>query len=83
MAAPHPRLIIEIKHGMVTAIHADGIDLSHVTAIILDSDTDTADDDDLTPYGDSMVYFTPTDIFPADDEMSRDVRRAYDTWALT
>jgi hypothetical protein len=83
MAIPTQRLIIEIQGGCVSAIIADGIDLQHVTAIVVDYDTEGADSDELTDLGGTPCFFSPTDIRQADDEESRDIRRAYDMWALS
>ena len=81
MAAPYPRLIIEMEGGLIQAIYCDGIDLTAVPAIIIDMDTDGADEGDLVPYGEQEAYLTPHDITPATDEVSRNVRQAYDNWA--
>jgi hypothetical protein len=84
MTAPHPRLIITINDGLISGIYADGIDLSHVTAIVVDYDTDGADaEDGVVDVGGTDAFFGPHDITDAGDEMSSDIRRAYDTWALT
>lgn len=84
MSAPLPRLVITIDGGCISGIYADGIDLSHVTAIVVDYDTDGADEEDgAMNVGGVEAFFTPRDIEPAGDELSSDTRRAYDTWALT
>lgn len=84
MSAPLPRLIITIDNGLVSGIYADGIDLSHVTAIVVDYDTDGAEEEDGATYvGGVEAFFTPRDIETAGDEMSSDIRHAYDNWALT
>jgi hypothetical protein len=83
MPAPTKRLIIEIEEGLITRIIADGVDLTDVTAIVIDKDTEGTDAEDLIPFGTGRAWFAPTDIEQASDEYSRDVRRAYDTWALS
>lgn len=79
---PVARLIIVMDGGLVESVYADGIDLSHVTVFKIDYDTEGADKEDLIPVGDTDAYFTPMAIEVADDEMSRDVRRAYGEWLL-
>lgn len=84
MPAPTKRLVIEIEDGLVARIIADGVDLTDVTAIIVDRDTEGARGEGLTPFGaGKSVFFHPEAIEVADDEYSRDVRRAYDTWSLS
>lgn len=80
MTAPYPRLIVEVSGGCVTGIMADGIDLSHVTALIVDHDTDGLAD--FVPFGEWEVVLHVQDIIPATDEISRSARQAYDNWAL-
>jgi hypothetical protein len=77
------RLIIEIRFGMVDRILCDGIDLTDVTALVFDDDVQDPEHPDLVTYGEDDAYMTVKDIEQADEETSRDIRRAYDTWALS
>lgn len=81
MPAPTKRLVIEIEQGIVTRLVADGMDLTGVTAIVVDDDP--SDPESAIAFGGRDVFFGPKDIEQASDEYSREVRRAYDTWALS
>lgn len=78
-----PKLVIELDGGLVSHIYADGIDLTHVTAVVIDFDIEGADLEDIHPYGGSDVYVSPRDIVNADDDDSRNLRQAYDSWRLS
>jgi hypothetical protein len=83
MIAPIRRIIIEIEGGMVTGVFADGLDLTGVHAFVIDYDTNGAGEGETVPFGKDECFLTPFVIDRASDDMSRDARRAYDTWALT
>lgn len=83
MAAPTKRLVILMDGGVVEKILCDGVDLTGVTAIVVERDIEGADDSEIFDIGGKPSCFDPRDIEPASDDLSRDVRRAYDTWALT
>lgn len=81
MSIPSKRLIIEIEYGIVTRIIADGIDLRGVQGVVIDHDP--SDPESAIEFEGKEVFFSPKDIEQADDNTSREVRRAYDTWALS
>lgn len=78
------RLIIEVSCGIVEAVILDGVTLPEDTiCMVVDHDTEAADDTTLCKYGDAEVLVTPLDIQQADDDTSRNARQAYDDWRLT
>jgi hypothetical protein len=83
VAAPTKRLVILMDGGVVEKILCDGVDLTGVTAIVVERDIEGADDSEIFDIEGKQSCFDPRDIVQASDDLSRDVRRAYDTWALT
>lgn len=77
------RLIIMIEGGCLAGVFADGFQMpDDVQCISIDTDTDGADDDETHPFGSERAFVNPTDIVPADDDLSRNVRQAYTDWRL-
>lgn len=81
-ATVKPRIIVTICNGVVD-VYSDNVDLSHVDLITLDHDTEGAEESDLATIDGRPVYFSVGGVAPADDDMSRDVARAYDNWAVS
>lgn len=74
-----PRIIVTVEDGLID-FYCDNIDLSQVDIIVLDRDID---DEEAVVIDNRACLFSVTGAAPADDQMSRDVARAYDNWSLT
>lgn len=77
-----PRIIVEINNGLVE-VYCDNLDLGQVDLIMIDYDTDGADDDDLADVGGQRVFFSVGAVAQVDEDTGRAVAVAYDNWALT
>lgn len=80
----HPRIIVTISEGLIESVQCDNFpEAVGVQLIMLDNDTEGADDDQLTDVGGDEMFFSVAEVTQADDQTSRNVASAYDNWSLS
>lgn len=76
-----PRIIVTVSEGLVSGVYFDNMDLSGVDLITIDYDTEGATEDDgVTTVGGDRAFFSVGEVTKAEDDLARDVGRAYLAW---